>query len=482
MTPTAEMKDVAERLLAWSNQRFGRLFSDVVIWWRNPEKGHVSLAFQGDALSIERNLLVPEMLRNPTFSRGGIGYLDESLQKALGVEVGQTMDTPDVGYYFMLDGVETAVSAKLELEEKFQYPSVFATLLPKEGSPWNTGSAATEWYSAKKRKVFRTTKPSWVIEGTVRDPETGRDKKDLVADVCSLVDPVSARACGTAVVGDLRGMQFFATHSFSLGGRGPEEETAAAIAKCGGLLFPSIAVGHLPANNFGPLTLFADVRLALLSTKPYKQSSRGRIEVPLYGTDVWTETTSHFLSSFARDLFLQLTGNPSDESSLTQAPRYMAVLGPRIGGSGGPVSEEADRGIVVSTTRLAKLLQKRMKLWTEKADPKTTTERYWDQPERYPYLEAKVAAKVPMDCFPLAAAPEKPERLAKAALAFLRTAGYAGPLLLVNTDGLSQDFLEGTSFDPDLYEYAWRMRRAVLEFVAGKEYEGASQYSVRILE
>lgn len=476
-TPTPDMRDVADRLLKWPGLGyFGA--NDVLVWWRNAEKGYVSIALRGDALKIQKHVLDPdrEMLRNLPPERWQQqehrGSFDRGMQRALGVDVGQTMSTPDEAYFVALDGIETAVVAALGLEEKFQYPSVFVTLMPNEGAPWNPGSAETEWYSAKKRKIFKTSKPSWVIEGDVRNTETGRDEKGLVADVCALVNPVSARGCGLAVVGDLRGLQIFATHSFSLSGRGPEEDTAANIQRCGGLLYPSLAVGHLPASNFGPLTLFADVRLALLGTKPYKERG-GRVEVPLYGTDVWTETTSHFLSAFARDLFLQLTGNPG-AGGVTNAPRYMAVLGPAIGGSGGPAADDGRGALIPTTTKLASVLGKRMKLWNEKADVKALTDQYWNKPERYPYLEAKVHAKVPADCFPLAAAPEP---LQASALKFLRAIGYAGPLLLVSTEGLSDTFLEGTSHDEHTFAYAWRMRRAVLEYVADK-----AQHVVKVIE
>lgn len=458
------MRAVADALLKWNGLgHFGA--TDVLIWWIDAARFEVKVALQGDAMRISKYVLDDgrEMMRNvPAHGqRGGPGHLDTSLHHALGVDVGQTMSTPDEAYHEVLRGVGTAVAEALKLEEQATaangkgYFGVSVTLMPKEGVPWVEGSKTTEYYSAKKRKTFTSTKPAWVVRGTYRDPDSGQDKEGLVADVCTLVAPVEARACGTAVIGELGGLRFFATHSFDLNRRGPAEESAANIARCGGLLYPSIAVGHLPASIYGTLSLFADVRMPLIDVKPYK--TRGaRYEVALYNTDTWTETTSYFLGTFARTLFLQLTGNDSEQVG------FMAVLGPTLGGTGSPHRDGEKIKPVASTMQLKSLLAKRMKLWKEDVDQKQIVEDYRTSPERYPYLEAKVHAKVPLDCFPLAVAPivyKEP------ALKFLRTAGYSGPLAFVDTTGIDMSSIAMGNMEAT-YRYSWRVREAVLALAA----------------
>lgn len=447
---TPEMKAAADALLTWRGVAdFGA--SDVLVWWRVPGK-QIGVAFRGDAPRIQRSVLEYDrrMMPNRSYQRGGLGHLDESLQKALGVNEGQRLDTPNAYYAEVLSAVNTAVSARLGLEDW----NVVSVLMPNEGSPWVPGSKQTEYYSAKKRKVFVTSAPSWALEGEYRG-DNGQER-GLIADVCTL-SPVlePERASGEAVVGRLKGIEFFSTHSLRLD-RATREETIASIKRCGGLLYPSLAVGHLPASIFGPVSLFTDVRLPLLSVKPYKE--RGRYPIVLYGYDVWTETTSHFLGRFARDLFLQLTGNGDND------PRYLAVLGPVVGGGGGPVEESGEASPVVATTsKLATILARRAKVWNAQVtNVDAVRDAFWNKPERYPYLEAKVHVRLPLSVFRLATAPEP---LGGQAQAFLRAVGYAGPLALVQLGSVRLEDIAVK--DQATYEFSWAVRRAVLEYAAG---------------
>jgi hypothetical protein len=442
---TPEMKAVADALLGWTGtSRFGA--SDVLVWWRNPSRGRVGIAFRGDALRIERAVLLydRQMMANQVFQRSQrLGFLDQDLQRVLDVDVGQTMGTPDEVYTEVLSAVERTAGEKLMEED------VSVTLMPNEGAPWVPGTAATEFYSAKKHRAMVSPAPSWAIEGTWR--EDGEDHKGPVADVCALVAPLAEERTGTAAVGRLRGVEFFATHSFDPMGRGRDvEKVIASIQRCEGLLYPSLAVGHLPASIFGLVSLFCDVRLPLLGIKPYKMG-RGNYPVVLYGHDTWTDTTSHFLGVFARELFLQLTGN-SDRDV-----RHMAVLGPALS-SGGPVDEEAS--LIGSITKLGATLAKRTKVWKERADVDAVTNAHWNQPERYPYLEAKVHARLPMSKFVLATAPVA---LKEPALRFLRAIGYAGPLALVDLGDVALQAITSRGDSQAVYDYAWRVRQAVLE-------------------
>jgi hypothetical protein len=394
MTRTAEdvLVECADLLQDWYGvSQFGA--KEVLAWWRN---GEPAFALRGDALRMERSVLVDAQGLNNYNHR-----LDISLQRQFGLDPepqymgqrvhirNQLMSDGTATVAEVLEAIQSVVNTTFASETgEDVYPHV--TLMPNEGSPWNYDDDETPYYDAKKRKFFATPRPDWLAT-VMAEPEWGEPKVEMIgADFCQLVDVIEASAYHPLTAcfeGECDDLSFIVTHSLDFTVRGIDpDEVASFINECGGLLFPSLAVGALPAANFGAVCLVIDPAIILQSMKPYKRK-RGNWPVVTYTTDVWTERMSTFLGWAAVRVYEELTGGADGWEYY--ANMHFWVLGP-------PVDLDAAPGqiiakVVKSTKQLRTAIRKRAKYWhrdmtaeeIEDAANLTTV-------ERYPYLEAKV--------------------------------------------------------------------------------------------
>jgi hypothetical protein len=442
--PDERMRELATRLYAWRGRELLGA-RDVMVWVRRPgaEFGAVGVAFHGDALKMTGHALV-----RPLDNRRS--SLDLSLQRALGMPgdarsgrtgtwpVRQTMSDGQAHLAEVLDAVEQLTSEFLGGENLVE-----ATLMPLEGAPWSPGNTPTPYYSARHGKAM-SQRPGYVVEVETRDgPALGADFCDVAATI--------GHCGGTGVVGMFRSdtPSFLVTHAVGIfervGGRTPAQ-TARLIRDCGGLLFPSVAVGVVPATNFGELVLVADVSLILAGLRPYKK--RGAWPVVVYETDVWTETTTTFLADGAAELLVELTDIPN-----YMYKHHFWALGPPV--------MDAEVAPLTSTKKLRLALGRRAKIWPEvltEEDLDDTRARHGDDVHRYPYLEAKVNGITTMDCFPLAVCPRGQTRTYRS---FLKGIGFGGTLITVK----KPPAVEGR--DPR-WDYAWAVREAVLDYADEK--------------
>ena len=444
--PPEALKQIARQLYGWRGRELLGA-TDVLVWVRRPgeEYGRYGLAFQGDALRMQQRA-IERPLANPQ------GTLDLALQRALGLPAEvrsyggrtypahQTMDEGNAYVSVVLDGVDSLVSEKLGEEAVVE-----STLMPREGSPWSPQNSPTPYFSAKHGDQ-QTEKPKWLVEVETREGPA------LGADFCAFAPRITHCTSG-AVVGSFWSNQhpgFLVTHASGVFDRGTQAEIASKaratgdlIRRCGGLLFPSLAISEVPATNYGELVFVADVSLILPALRPYKK--RGRWPVVVYETDVWTETTHAFLGDAAAELLTELTDIPN-----FMYKRSFWVLGP-------PVMQDV-RPPVGSTKRLRTALAKRARLYKRALNEQGLELIRQSLPAEhvawYGYLEAKVNGITSMDCYPLAVCPKGETRRVRA---FLKRIGFAGELLTVGRPPA----IEGR--DPR-WDYAWRVRDKVLEY------------------
>lgn len=425
--------------------------SDVLAW---EISGRPVLTFQGDALRMERAM---GLIGGGANYRNHHSDLDIDLQRVCGLEaghdksgrsiestVGQTMSEPDAHVTEMLEGLERAAGAALGLKNE---QAVIVTVAPEEAEPWTPGQDKTPYYSAKKKKTLQGAEPAGYKRlGTYEkdDLPDGWEKRapDWI-DPCS-VAPTVALAQGpiAAKVGD-KGDVFLVTHSLQVGTR-TTTENADAVKACGGLLYPSLALGIIPANRFGLLTLFGRAHLALGAVKPFK--SRGRYPVVLYSSDAWTGTTRTFQRA-GFELFDELTCR----KQIGYGENHFWVLGPEVAQGAGPGAERPVT-IIGSTSRLASAMRRRAKMW-----PRTATQQNLDRPFEYPYIEAKSAGVVGWACFPLAICADYETKICKA---WLRRAGFGGTLISIPDQ--DQDKLKALNKDLTLWNYSWLLRDRAL--------------------
>lgn len=460
LAPTEAMKRVADGFLR--SQLARQLGADTVfIWWSRERR--VRVAFVGPALRLQRR--IREVFPNRRHA------LDLDLQRSVGLpgvllSAGyadmQTMDEPDPYLDSVLDGAGTIVTEALGGDSVVEHVEV--TLMPEEGEPWSPRNDPTPYYDAKAKKTLVGHKPAWVIEVAL-DPELQSGDALLSqsvkvgpraaygADMC--VTTALVEACAREIVGmfpDRDHFTFLATHSVPLGRRGHMQDVKASgktIRECGGMLYPSIALGQVPATIYGPLVLCASVATVLGGMRPYR--SRGVWPVVAYSSDAWTVTTQTVVTRGSVEMFGELTGNRS------------MGFGDQFWVLGAPVEwHEEQVQIVGSTKVLASKMLGRARRW-RRGMSEADLQRARDyKGEAFPYLEAKVNGRVSMSCFPLAV---MPKILRVPSMTFLRAAGFTGDVLQLDVSPqMVQAVDEGR---PEIvWEYAWRVREAVLAYAA----------------
>lgn len=364
-----------------------------------------------------------------------------------------------------------------------------ATFIPTPGYPW-----PHDYYSARSGQwVDGSKRPAWLLPQNVVDLGMHIDSPGV--DFCALLGPLQGYEMGAEVAtwsetfgkGPFRqkawgsDAYFIVTHAMGsmkhLTRYGTWEQNAAHINACGGLLFPSLAVGSIPAANFGPFIMVADVGLLLRSLTPYRQRNR-RVPAYVYDTDVWTMTTGTFFKEAAVSAFEQLSGRSDWMYYLDMniwplgAPQAPEVHGPGIGNR------------IHKVPKLLKEVRQRTEIYRRGLSPEEAREIFERHPvseskARYPYLEAKANGVMPMDSFPLAVAPAQgAERFA----GFLDQVGFSGRLLTVelpaqvaevmdpewapaNMDWEQRNALQGWAN----LEYGWHVADAILD--AGRKFE-----------
>jgi len=480
-----EFKRIGDIVQGW--ERGLSLFrcDEVLVWER---QGGVAIAFRGDALRIERGVFQSLMFDNRRH------WLDVDMQQQFfGEEVtlrydsfsshpsihggiGQSMDEPDVHFSDILDGIGAAVreymlrlhgesSDELALDafgRQYDPPPVHVTLMPDEGSPWEPGDRITPYYNARTQRIEETPRPTWIASDPVevRDPD-GCYVKAPGADFCKISPALNVEHGGPVLVHDnAKNFDFMVTHAFDFFRKGIGwREMAGFIKRCGGLLFPSLAVGQVPAATIGTTVFVLDVGVVLQGLRPYR-SGRGRWPVVTYASDAWTETTGAFLGEAAHDAFLQLTGQW--EPSIYGTPHFY-VLGPRIGsvwGSGGPGSDV----IVSDTKRLSSFLGRRVRKWHRGADGTDMGSlREEMSVDSYPYLEAKVNGIVSVDALALCVVPSVSK---KPVGNLLRAIGFQGEVLPLRVTAAEAKALEEGMDYEYLFEYSWRVHDAVVAYAA----------------
>lgn len=358
---------------------------EVLAWWDGEEP---AIAIRGDALRMTMS----------AFREGGLNnhdhYLDVSLQRHFGLDpevkyrghrvvfvAPQLMTTPYADISEVIEGIKR-VAGEYFSEKGFEvYPQV--TLMPSEGSPWNYDDDETSYYNAKKRKILKTERPAWLTTVQVYD-NSGKKVDAVAADLCKIIDQVEVP--GEFVAGAFQkgydNLVLF-THCINFE-RVDEIVMADFINECGGFLFPSLAVGPIPAANFGPVCLVFDPYVVIQSQAPYKKR-RGRWPVVTYTTDVWSGTMYEFLGEASVEMFEQLTGHAGDFTYYSK--RVFWVLGPRIVLDRGPAVAK----VVKSTKQLRAQLKRRGRIWKRGLSKKKLEEQLTVLVEdRYPYLEAKL--------------------------------------------------------------------------------------------
>lgn len=461
--PSEALIELADRLYnSHIHDYFGA--KDVLIWY---SRTGINVAFKGDALRMELVSFGNKLDRNKEEHFETPGYtsrIKRSLISSLGVDDVSAIDGDYEHITNVRDGIEGAIFDFLhshgELEEDINW-----TLMPNQGNPWNIGDSKTYYYSASKKKVLEGYSPKDIYEVTIDN------EKYIAANVCKVVPTFSASK-GSIVGICSDGSNVFASHTLSATRYDPEYGTIDTkwtagfdvdtktkiqeISKCGGFIFPSLALGPVAANTFGKITLVSYLEFVLSSLRPYK-SKKGAWPVTVYDTDAWTVRTSEIVSTHASELFDQLTGAWKIPTYSYQL--HFGVLGPKVTEESGPSEAKAIR----DTKKLQALIKRRIKAWSRNATENSLRKAIEsDKRNQYPYLEAKVNGVYSLDSFPLAVIEKRQYEISKQ---FLSAIGWKGDLITIDEQtGTHYKSNPVGGYSADLLKYSWLVHDAVVAY------------------
>jgi hypothetical protein len=438
-----------------------RVMSDVVYWMNDNDTPRI--AFVGNPLKVAQifGLLDGAGESSP--------YLAEQIGRAVQSEMGVPLTPQDMrGMWSRSPAGLGDLLDRLSGQTVWQWADVHGPIgdegvrvgfIPEPGYPWPAQD--DHYYSAKQRKWLPSDEPGWLIEVESQD-EPGVMVPGVNPCLVFPSDETKTTP-GGPVCGELDGLPdpVMATHSMSLldpsdsGGRHKVLDAAiAGIKNCGGLLFPSLAVGPIPATNFGPVVLVAHLELVLDSLLPYRRGKRRR-PCWVYGTDAWTKTTGGLMRDTALELFDELHGDDHWYG------RYIATLGVPMDTSGSLFAHQEIRAFT-STKQLASSLRKRMRNWT----PDMEIEEFVERREsavgdaKYSYDEAKAREVVRLDEFPFLIAPTF---MKQSVMRFVKGVGYKGRVIFLHEEPWMKDAMSSETRDYALYVWAWQVAVAVRE-------------------
>jgi hypothetical protein len=477
----AAIAEVTLRLAAWAKTMLPRgTVRDVAGWIRPARPGwspRAAFAFLGPPFALQRAFGF-DFEKAPMVNHGD--RLGATLARALGLDPGRRLETGEIGLYQFLDGLEHMLKHVPALGLDPDIDTLDATVIPAPGYPWQ--GPGTRFFSAAGRRWVEPPPPPWQgPDAEVEDHETGRMVKSPTVDWCQL-SPVIEAPTGGWGHARLKGRSVLVTHVFDLApgtlpGAATAGDVARAISRCGGLLRPSLAVGPIPATNFGPAVLVADPMLVLRALKPYRRP-RTRYPVALYSTDVWTDTVGALQRSKGAHAWQELTGQTDAWYWMNPATGF-EITG-SLTGSGPQDATEIDR-----TTMLARVLGQRFRRWRPdlgfdrfvaineailgeetQRDEATGRFGFTTASDRYAYLEAKADGIVPLAAFTAAVLPT---RAGSGFARFLKDAGFRGRILPIDLDDEERAvFFPGRGRareehrdDYVRYRYGWRVAALV---------------------
>lgn len=438
---TKNEREFATRFFALGRALLGQRAVKDAFMWREPG-GRLAVAWLMEPLAMA--------LRFGFGSPDAEGTQTSAVQRLLVAAFGKLshsdFDYRDtIALYDLLSRLSNTFGGLDLMEGQPEAP--FVTVIPEPGWPWPTEGEV--YFSAKRQKDERSRTPEWLIE-VPGDERIGRGTQPGV-DLCALMGmrPTdgSEAGLGDAVVARFPGEDVIVTHVVSARGGDEVHEAdspaawAAAgrsVRACGGLLFPSLAVGPVPATNFGACVLVARVGLALQGVKPYRP--RGRVLTWLYDTDAWTGRVGDYRSGWAIAAFDQMHGHSDYMYTIENHAWPLGAPG-GLALHGGPVEPTP----IETTKRLNADLKRRFKVWKRDLSPagvELVQQKVTMTQAHYAYLEAKVNGVTPMDAFPVAVCPERHRPSFEG---FLEAAGWRGDLIVLPVPDDILDASEGTS-------------------------------------
>jgi len=335
-------------------------------------------------------------------------------------------------------------------------------LIIEPGYPWpEDDRPGLVYWSATQGKLIEAQRPGWLIHIEDSD-KPGKTK--LGVNPCGVfpAQPVEPWALwarsGKQDLIVAHSMTLLATPdapAFPFMGPKFHKHTDMAIAgirACGGLLFPSLSIGTIPASNFGPITLVGHMGLALDGLKPLKERGADATSW-VYAHDAWTVTTGDLMGPVAERLFDELHGHED-----YMYGHHIWSLGPPAELFGGPTKGSTPLRTVAELVKAVKRRGSVFKRGMTREQFDAASEAVSGTADKYAYCEAKGRRVVSLDEFPVLIAPDT---LGPQVRAFAKGVGYRGKIVLLpdEFDVVANDMSEDR--DHRLFQWSWLVADAI---------------------
>jgi hypothetical protein len=464
--------ELCARLFIFFKRSFGSCVEDVIFWFRDGSQVP-AFAIRGNPWMIYKRILS----RFPLYQRQH--SLEITLATTLGIEQnlisngryvvgvspqfssGGDLSVPE--FFEMIEGMISEVLGGNGYDTSRHPPHV--TIIPYPGIPMTSDAMPIPFFSLAKKSVQRDRQPRWVgpkIEASIGFGSVQKYRSVNLCMISRTARQLHEQAYAYAVSpkrGKSPETTVLVTHSSSEDLLSDQAENG--IESCGGLLYPSFAVGTIPASNFGPICLVLDPRLVLKDLSPFRKGSPNTPpDSILYRTDSWTPTMSEFLGSYSARAFMELSGN-EDFSNYYRNEKAIYSLGPfnMASDASGEVVE------VTTVTEMNRIVSRRSQVWKDKSyEQFFASLNSIPDADHYGYLEAKSISVIPISWVSVVAAPA---HIADRVASYLSKFGFRGISIPMSLDADEQNAFygdghnEGSRDDWARLKYAWRVSRAV---------------------
>jgi hypothetical protein len=463
-------------LLAFGKTAFVRgTVTDVVAWSEGGgPRDYIMLrvAFVGDGMKVARafGYFSAEGGENLDLgaTAGPISYAAGGILKAK--EMARDLGRDKISLADLLDRINGQAAYEFcdahGIEMPFTETSTSWIIEP--GYPWPADDQAVPYWSAKKQKLITPERPAWLIH-VENNEKPGTTK--LGVNPC-LVFPPEPRP-SWALWGRAGKQDLIVAHSMTLlptpdapafpflGLKFPFlglkfhkhlDKAIENIRACGGLLFPSLSIGEIPASNFGPITLVGHLGLVLDGLKPFKERGRDATSW-VYAHDAWTVTTGELMRDVAARLFDELHGHED-----YMYGHHIWSIGPPSEWFGGPTEGSTPVTTVSELVRAVKRRGVSFKRGMSREAFVATNEAVSGTADKYAYCEAKARRVISLSEFPLMIGPDA---LAKQMHTFAKGVGYEGEILfLPDKFGVVENDMADDR-DYRLFQWSWLVADAI---------------------
>lgn len=451
-------------LLAWGKAAFPRGTITDAVAWSEPggpsDYSMLRVALVGDGVKVSRafGYLSAEGGENIDLGAppGPIAYAASRLLGAR--RMAEDLGRDKISLPDLLDRLHGQAAYEFcdahGIEMPFSETSM--TLIIDPGYPWpEDDHPGLVYWSSKQGRLIEAERPGWLMPV---EKDDGSGKTRLGVNPCRVfpAEPVEPWALwAKAAKQDL-----IVAHSMSLlapgeGFRFHKQMDMAieGIRSCGGLLFPSLSVGPVPASNFGPITLVGHMGMVLDGLRPFKERGTDATSW-VYAHDAWTTSTRELMSNVAVRLFDELHGHEDYAYGY-----HIWSIGPPSEWFGGPSEGSSP---LHTFSELLKAVKRRSSVFKREITREqfaAVNEAVQGTVDKYAYSEAKARRVLAINEFPALVAPDT---LGAQVRAFAKGVGYKGKIVLLpDTLDVTRDDEPSEDSDYKRFQWSWLVADAV---------------------